>query len=766
MKNKLILIPGVCAFAFLLAALRLGAQTVATQANESADQEKKKEDVLQLSPFVVLGDNTEGYRTQRTMVGSRSAKELIDLPVSVTLINREQINDFGALAVIDVLKFGVSGVTQNQSFNDDVNIRGFRASAPQRNGFERQTGTGAGGPNKSQPLYDIERVEILKGPAAMLNGSNGGIGGSINHVTRAATPTQQGEAKVSLTGRGGVRLQANSSGPIVDSGALKANYRFTLGYLNADEPHGKSLEWQDQKFFGAGLAFYFGKASSLLVDGYYFQNNDYLYLEDFLDISVPVDPISGLKKAKLNQYSTQHYSPGRKQDAFWPYVTTVINAVLLTKLTDNSDLRIAYSYSENDDDRLNNRSIGVNADNYTVTRQAIRNHSGETNNAVQIDFLNSRQTSWAKFDTTLGADGFISRYWANQAITFMTPLDTRTGTYPDDAAWFAQFPNDTAWFFTPRPITLGNPSTIDKVNVTSASVYLQENVTLLKDKLILVAGIRKFMPGGTNENLVTNVITNRPDQSFNVHKYGIVYKVLPKLSVYVTKAQNYFVAPRGNIDKLIQGDRLGAPFKDSLGKLEEIGIKYDHNFSDKISFYGSAAAFRMEQTNVVTFGVLPDGPPGSQGVIQSEKDSASGWETDLGIQLKTDNGRADILLTYFRGNSAIAADAGKAYVRQAQNFVPQKFSFLGKYSWSSGSLRGFRAGLGIILQDDKRQGAFIVETPLLSSAFFGYAVNKRWDLQLNLDNLTNERYIVQVATPGLVQGSDTFASKVTVKYNW
>lgn len=766
MKKKLNL--GICTLTCMLTAQALVAQTVAPPRSEptNPDEAEKTEDILKLSPFIVQGDDSQGYRSQRTMVGSRSAKDLADLPISVALINLQQINDFGALAVIDVLKFGVSGVTQNQSFNDDVNIRGFRAGAPLRNGFERQSGTGAGGPNKSQPLYDIERVEVLKGPAAMLNGSNGGIGGSINHVTRAAAPTRKGEAQVTITARGGVRLQANLFGPIVNSDDLKANYRVTLGYLNADEPHGKTLEWQDQQFFGAGLAFYFGQASSLLIDGYYFQNDDYLYLEDFLDISVPTDPVTGLRKAKFNQYSTQSYSPARKQDAFWPYVTTVINAVFLSKLSDNSDLRIAYSYSYNDDNRLNNRAIGVNPDNYTVTRQAIRNHSGETNNSAQVDFLSSYQTSWAKFDTTLGADGFNSEYWANQAITFMPALDTRTRTYPDDEAWFKQFPNDKAWFFDPRPSSLGNPPSRDKVNVTSGSVYIQENITLLNDKLILVGGIRKFMPGGKNENLVTNVTTNRSEESFQVHKYGIVYKVFPKVSIYATKAQNYFVAPRGNIDRFIQGDRLGEPFSDSLGKLDEIGVKYEHSFSDKISIYGSAAAFKMEQTNVVTFGVLTDGPPGSQGVIQSAKDSAEGWETDLGIQIKTDSGRADILLTYFNGDSAIAADEGKAYVRQAQNFVPEKISFLASHSWSSGSLRGFRAGAGLIVQDDKRQGAWVVETPPLANAFFGYAVNKNWDLALNLSNLTNERYIVQVATPGLVHGSDTFAAKLTVKYLW
>jgi outer membrane receptor protein involved in Fe transport len=72
----------------------------------------------------------------------------------------------------------------------------------------------------------------------------------------------------------------------------------------------------------------------------------------------------------------------------------------------------------------------------------------------------------------------------------------------------------------------------------------------------------------------------------------------------------------------------------------------------------------------------------------------------------------------------------------------------------------------LVIQDDKRQGAFVVETPPLANAFFGYAVNKNWDLTLNLNNLTDERYVVQVATPGLVQGSDTFSAKLTIKYLW
>ena len=154
------------------------------------------------------------------------------------------------------------------------------------------------------------------------------------------------------------------------------------------------------------------------------------------------------------------------------------------------------------------------------------------------------------------------------------------------------------------------------------------------------------------------------------------------------------------------------------------------------------------------------------GLIQSAKDSAEGWETDIGFQIKQDNGRADIILTYFDGDSAIADDEGKAYVRQTNAFVPQKFSALAKYTWTSGSFKGLRIGGGIETESDKRYGAFLLERPLLADAFAGYTFSNNLDLQLNLSNITDERYILQTAANGLVQASDTFRAKLTVSYRW
>ena len=78
-----------------------------------------------------------------------------------------------------MLQFGVAGVTQNQTINDDVNIRGFRTTFSLRDGVTKTS-------FKRNPMFDVERVEVIKGPGAMLLGNNSFLGGGVNFVTRQA----------------------------------------------------------------------------------------------------------------------------------------------------------------------------------------------------------------------------------------------------------------------------------------------------------------------------------------------------------------------------------------------------------------------------------------------------------------------------------------------------------------------------------------------------------------------------------------------------
>ena len=719
----------------------------------------KSEEAVTLSPFVVSNESDEGYRTQQTMIGSRTAKNLLELPVAVSIIGLPQIEDAAAIDIHEVLKYGTSGVTRSQSFNNDVNIRGFRVL-----GGTLRNGNIARFSNKHLPFFDIERVEVLKGPAAMLSGSNSGIGGTLNYFTRRPTDKPMGEVKTSINSAGRLRGQVNVSGPLYRKGeSFRVNYRGTLGVAKSDTYLGKDPEWEDQRYYAAALAMYFGNNTSLTIEGSFDDNRTYIYLWDFLDLSVPTNPRTGLIDAKLNRYSTLDYAPGRKKDAFWPLEYTDVSATYLQTLTDNSNLRFVYNFTRLWDSRRNNRGITVRPDNYTLARQDIRNDNGNVVHGFQFDYQHNLVTKWGKLDSMVGADGFTQNGFTNESILLMPDADSRTGVAPNDDAFYSQYMSDFELFDKARPATAGTPATKNKTSNRNLSYYVQENVSFLKDRVILVGGLRWFKPYRNTLNRVTNVLTEDFVKKHRVHRYGIVVKLLPTVSAYYTDAQNLFPANPGRTDLVIQNDGLGEPFKDSEGKLQELGIKFDYKFSERVTGYGSAAFFKMEQTNIRTFGTLPSG---NQGLIQSAMDSAEGWETDLGLRIKTETGAVDLIVTYFNGDSAIALDKGKAYVRQANAFAPWKYSVFGRYSWTSGTLRGFRFGAGFEDEDKRRNGAHLVDRPLTADAFFGYEINKRWDAQLNLSNITDELYIIQVAATGLVSREDQFRAKLTVTYKW
>jgi len=699
---------------------------------------------VKLSPFKISAQQDDGYRAQQTVVGSRSAKNLADMPTSLTIINLEQIRDLGAVELYQVIKFGVSGVTQNSTIGDDINIRGFRVNNALRDGVQISTWA-------PMPLYDVERIEVLKGPSAMLTGNNTNIGGTINYVSRRPTATPLGELQATLSDHNYVRLAGTVSGPLVAKPAFKANYRVTLGLLSADRE--KEIQNQDEKFVSGALDLYFGNNTNVLINGYYSRQASYLYADDFLDIAVPADPVTGLTPARINAYSKPSFSPGRGRDGRWEDNDLFLAATLLTNLTDNLSLRGQYSMSYWHNEERYVRGITVQADNFTLNRQEVPIYQDQQAHAFQVDFLHKLEHPAFRLDTTVGADGSKRLSRGKSAVNAMPALDTRSPNFAADDAFFASV----------RPGAGAGYTSNSGSDALNFSYYAQENLSVLKDRVILVGGLRWFEPGGTNENFLTNTVTNRSSKSFRVHKYGVIVKPLSWLSLYWTDAQNIFTAAGGRTDKFVANDQLGEPFKDQEGTLEEYGAKFSHDLGGTLTLYGTVAQFEMSQTNIRTFGPLGNG---QVGIIQSEQDSAEGWELEIGAQWKTRDGRADLFVAWFDGDSEIAADKGLAYVRQAANFVPQKYSVMGRYNWTAGTLQGLMVGGGLMDQTAKRDGAHTVDFPLVANLFAGYRWGKHWDIQLNVDNITDERYVVNVYATGLVGVADPLRARVTLKYTW
>lgn len=725
--------------AFIAASVMVTAQTTSESPEKTGGDSK----TIKLNPFVVSSQKDQGYRTQQTLVGSRTAKDLMEIPGSVSIINKEQMDDLNAVEVHDVLQFGVAGVTQNQTINDDVNIRGFRTTFSLRDGV---TKTGF----KRNPMFDVERIEVIKGPGAMLLGNNSFLGGAVNFVTVKPTANPAGNAQLTVGENNYVRLAANVSGPAYKSKDLEVDYRLTVGALKADKD--KEIENEDQQFLGAGLSVRFGPNTTLQVNGYYFKDDGYFYWEDFLDYNSTLGTEKNPMVAKLNQYSGKSFSPARRKHAFWKNQDSFVDVTLLTKLTDNSNLRLFYFYGNLVDDRRLARGITITSDNHTLDRQDIPLKIDSLVNTLQGDFNHKWQMPAYTLDSTLGADLTTTNQRQDLSVNAMPSLDTANISYAGDDAWFA----------VARP-GAGLPNTYQSISrPVNFSYYFQENLSLLKDRLIFVGGLRWFAPGGTSKNNVTGVVTDDPDTTFKTHKYGVVVRPIPAVSLYYTDSQNAF--PQiGRTDRYQGNDNLGAPLSTQEGKMKEFGVKVDHKFSPTISAYGSWAHYDMSLTNVRTFGVLPEGnPPGSIGVVESAGDLAKGWELEYGLRISTDSGKLDVIGTYADGTSETAADKTIA----AADFVPRKTSLMARYEWTSGPLSGVMFGATYFDQSTKRNANYWLDFPATYNLFGRYVWGSHWSVQLNLNNITDERYIVAIAANGLVQTEPGFDTKLAIKYKW
>jgi catecholate siderophore receptor len=123
---------------------------------------------------------TQSYGTAAISTATRTLTPLRDVPQSVTVVSQELIRDQAMTSIGDVIRY-VPGITVHQGENnrDDLVIRGNRSSADFfLNGVRDDV-------QYYRDLFNLERVEALKGPNAMIFGRGGG-GGVVNRVSKEA----------------------------------------------------------------------------------------------------------------------------------------------------------------------------------------------------------------------------------------------------------------------------------------------------------------------------------------------------------------------------------------------------------------------------------------------------------------------------------------------------------------------------------------------------------------------------------------------------
>jgi len=270
----------------------VGRRADAAAANSSGE-------MIALSVFEVTATKDESYSALNTNSVTRFAVELDKLPITADIFTEAFISDVGATSIEDLfLRYGTSAgfggsdpgsgadvalPGDNVLFgNINLKLRGLDAGGNRRNGFLQVS---------SSDMFSVERVEVIRGPQALLYGG-GGAGGVLNSISRTARFSHES---------GGMQMRVDQEGAL--RGTFNLNYggkRLALQVAGvADNRKHERLFIGGRTYGGyAQLAWRVGARTTLRLEGEEVSRRDInpvnaLTLSAPAGGGVPADPRNG-----------------------------------------------------------------------------------------------------------------------------------------------------------------------------------------------------------------------------------------------------------------------------------------------------------------------------------------------------------------------------------------------------------------------------------------------------------------------------------------
>ncbi|MBS0664071.1 MAG: TonB-dependent siderophore receptor [Verrucomicrobia bacterium] len=220
----------------IIGSLACGPAAVAGDQAELALSSESAQPPIRLDSFEVrdgrVDSDHESYQAIQIQSATKTSTPLLEVPQAVTIVTQKQIEDQQLLSVGDVVRY-VPGITAHQGENnrDQVIFRGNSSSADFFvNGVRDDV-------QYYRDLYNVGRIEVLRGPNAMIFGRGGG-GGLINRVLKEPAPSPLRELSMAAGSFGFLRATADLNAPISDRFAMRFN---ALSEDSGSFRHGVSL---------------------------------------------------------------------------------------------------------------------------------------------------------------------------------------------------------------------------------------------------------------------------------------------------------------------------------------------------------------------------------------------------------------------------------------------------------------------------------------------------------------------------------------------
>jgi iron complex outermembrane receptor protein len=520
---------------------------------------------------------------------SRLGLTALETPASVDVIAGETARLRGQNTVAEA-------VTQNAT--------GITTVAAPGNGNGAFTARGFSGPNSIQQLYDgtrlfvgagtvtfpfdtwnVERIEVLRGPASVLYG-DGAIGGVVNVVTKKPLFTPFNEARAAVGSDGLTRLALDSGGPIGESVA----YRLNVSGNRAEGWISPNGEFRNLAVSGA-------LTLQATPDLAFTLSHDFGYQEPARYWGTPLVNGRILESIRFNNYNV------RDAKILWTDNWTQLR----TEWTPTADITI-----RNTAYRLQSRRQWLDVEQYAFSRD-----TGRIDRSEYIEIYHSQEQVGNRFDATFRGTlfGFRNEFLAGFDVNHIA--FRHTNNFASEGGGLVTSVDPFAYDPGLFPAN-GRASPAYATSTRQASVFA-ENRLILSDQVSLLAGVRYDAPVLHRTNLVTGAGFDRDFQALS-YRFGAVYNPTPLLALYAQ-----YATATDPVGSLISLSQSLANFQLSTGEQVEVGAK-------GVALDGRAewtlAGYRIVKDNLIS--TVPGQPTRS---TQVGRQSSLGVEAALSLHL-------------------------------------------------------------------------------------------------------------------------------------
>ena len=626
-----------------------------------------------------------GYAARRSATATKTDTPLSETPQSVTVVTRERIEDQGATSTQDALNYA-AGVRSDayglDSRSDSASIRGglpVEYLDGLRQNFNYYTSS-----TRTEP-YMLERIEVLRGPAAMLFGQ-GSTAGILHYVSKRPLDEAQREVGVQFGTFGRKQVQADLTGPLTEDG----QWLYRLVALARDSETQVDHVDDDRKLLAPSITWRPSAATSWTLQ--------LRWQDDHSGSTLQFFPWSGTGASNPNGRIPTHRFIGQPSLDRYDSERVTAGWLLEHRLEPGWTLRQNLRYTRNEVEyvSLYADAFSVPGDSYIDPSERVLNRFAfgekrEVRSLMADQHVEGRLvTGGVEHRLLAGLD--VLRYKESSQSFFdgaPQPIDVYDPVYPA---------------YTP-PSFADDPDTRQR----QVGFYLQDQMHI--GDWIVVAGARR------------DRAVNRTDggddvrSSATTKRLGVMHRFSSGWAPYLSYSESFTPVPGT--------DAAGDAFAPVRGKQYELGLKFQ---PEGAGYSFTASVYDLREKNRLV--ADPANPAGDQ--IQAGKTRARGAELELVGRVTP---QLDVSAHYnyldFETDDEAAFDPEP----------PHQAAVWGTYRFRAFGMTGWSLGLGLRHFGAFRDGAAPrVKDLTLADAALAWD-GGAWRYALNVQNLADKTYV-------------------------